>query len=46
MAIVGISGFPSIIYCSLAPPCYECGEGFICKVCGLFELLDRDEEKL
>lgn len=35
-----------IYYASHIPPCYNCGRGKICKVGGLFYMLDYDEEKL
>lgn len=33
-------------YASSIPPCYKCGKGNVCKVGGLWYMLDRDEEKL
>lgn len=35
-----------IYYTSSIPPCYKCGKGNVCKVGGLWGMLDRDEEKL
>ena len=35
-----------IYYASQIPPCYNCGRGKICKVGGLWYMLDSDEEKL
>lgn len=35
-----------IFYASTIPPCYKCGRGKVCKVGGLWRLVDRDKEKL
>lgn len=35
-----------IYYNSEIPPCFKCGRGYVCKIGGLWEMVDRDEEKL
>lgn len=35
-----------IYYTTEIPPCFTCGRGNVCKIGALWELLDRDEERL
>ena len=35
-----------IYYTTEIPPCYKCGMGNVCKVGGLWAMVDRDEERL